>query len=73
MTKIFIDPGHGGSDPGAMGHGLREKDLTLTIALKLREILNDRFAGQTVKLSRTKDATVSLTQRTNMANQWSAD
>ncbi|WP_337970457.1 N-acetylmuramoyl-L-alanine amidase family protein, partial [Virgibacillus salexigens] len=39
MTKILIDPGHGGPDPGATANGLREKDLPLEIALKLRNIL----------------------------------
>lgn len=36
MTKIFIDPGHGGSDPGAVGNGLQEKDLTLKIAKRYK-------------------------------------
>lgn len=31
MTKIFIDAGHGGTDPGAIGNGLQEKNLTLKI------------------------------------------
>src|SRR5699024_1849623 len=38
--KIFIDPGHGGSDPGAQGHGLKEKDLTLDIADRIVKYLN---------------------------------
>ncbi|WP_026571616.1 MULTISPECIES: N-acetylmuramoyl-L-alanine amidase [Sediminibacillus] len=73
MTKIFIDPGHGGSDPGATGNGLQEKHLTLAIALKIRDILNSEYEGHTVMLSRTTDQDVSLTQRTNMANNWGAD
>ena len=36
MTKIFIDAGHGGTDSGAVGNGLQEKVLTLTIAKKLK-------------------------------------
>jgi N-acetylmuramoyl-L-alanine amidase len=39
LYKICLDPGHGGYDPGAMGHGLKEKDLTLDIALRLRSLL----------------------------------
>lgn len=70
MTKIFIDPGHGGSDPGAVGNGLREKDLTLTISKKIESILK---GVATVKLSRTNDKTLSLAQRTKMANDWGAD
>ncbi|MCP3026593.1 N-acetylmuramoyl-L-alanine amidase [Halobacillus sp. A5] len=73
MTNIFIDAGHGGSDPGATGNGLREKDLTLDIALKTRDILNNEYEGHSVKLSRTSDETLSLSQRTNMANDWGAD
>ncbi|HBW39010.1 N-acetylmuramoyl-L-alanine amidase [Desulfosporosinus sp. BICA1-9] len=37
--KLCIDPGHGGYDPGAVGNGLQEKDLTLDICLKLKSIL----------------------------------
>lgn len=73
MTKIFIDPGHGGTDPGAVGNGLREKDLTLYISLKIRDILNAEYTGHTIRLSRTNDTTLSLKQRTDMANSWGAD
>lgn len=38
-VKLFIDPGHGGTDPGSLGNGLKEKDLTLKIALEVRKIL----------------------------------
>lgn len=71
-TKIFLDPGHGGSDAGAGGNGLKEKDITLTIALETRRILLEEYEGVTVKMSREKDTTVSLTQRTNAANAWNA-
>ena len=71
--KIFIDAGHGGNDPGAVGNGLREKDLTLDIAKRIQKYLNDNYTGHTIKLSRTGDTTLSLTQRTNMANAWGAD
>lgn len=73
MVKLFIDPGHGGSDPGAVGNGLQEKNLTLQIALALRNILANEYQGVSLLLSRTGDQTVSLTQRTNAANQWGAD
>lgn len=74
MTKkIFIDPGHGGSDPGAVGNGLKEKDLTLAIALECRKVLANEYTGHLIKMSRTTDATVSLVQRTNAANAWGAD
>lgn len=73
MTKIYIDAGHGGSDPGAVGNGLKEKDLTLDIAKRIQKYLNDNFTGHSVKLSRTGDKTLSLTQRSNDANKWGAD
>ena len=37
--KICIDPGHGGSDPGATAYGLKEKDVNLDVALRLKELL----------------------------------
>lgn len=73
MVKIFIDPGHGGQDPGATANGLQEKSLCLTIALKLRDILQRDYMGHQLKLSRTHDQTLSLRERTDMANRWGAD
>src|SRR5690606_3428745 len=73
MVKIFIDPGHGGSDPGAVGNGLREKDLTLKIAKYMRDYLLANYTGVEVRMSRTNDSTVSLSARTNDANKWGAD
>lgn len=73
MIKIFIDPGHGGSDPGASAHGLREKDVCLLIAMKVKQRLETTYTGHQLKLSRTSDTTVSLRERTIMANQWGAD
>jgi N-acetylmuramoyl-L-alanine amidase len=73
MVKIFIDPGHGGTDPGSAGNGLIEKNLTLQIATTIRNILVNEYEGAEVMLSRTSDQTVSLSERTNAANNWSAD
>src|SRR5690625_4864189 len=73
MVKIYIDAGHGGNDPGAVGNGLREKDLTLDIAKRIRKYLNDNFTGHTIRMSRTTDKTMSLKQRTDDANRWGAD
>lgn len=72
-VRIFIDPGHGGSDIGATGNGLQEKDVTLDIALKTRDILNENYGRNTIKLSRTSDVTRTLDERTDMANQWGAN
>lgn len=71
--KLYLDPGHGGSDPGAQGNGLREKDITLDIALKIRTILANGYENIEVRMSRTNDSSKSLSQRTNEANSWGAD
>lgn len=73
MVKIFIDPGHGGDDPGAVGNGLQEKDITLAISLKLRNLLKAMYRVHTIKLSRTTDVKRSLQERTAMAHKWGAD
>lgn len=72
-VRIFIDPGHGGSDTGTTANGLQEKDVTLDIASKTKDILNEEYSGNTIKLSRTSDATVPLDKRTDMANDWGAN
>jgi len=71
MTRIYVDAGHGGTDPGGMGNGLKEKDLTLKIALKIKGLL-DKYKVD-VRLSRTSDKTMSLSERTTDANNWKAD
>lgn len=51
--KVCIDPGHGGYDPGAIGNGLKEKDITLDICLRLKPLLE--FIGMRVILTRDGD------------------
>ncbi len=71
MTKICIDPGHGGADPGAIGPtGLKEKDVNLAVGLKLAELLKPIAE---VKLTRTKDIAVSLKDRAAIANSFGCD
>ncbi len=70
--KVFIDPGHGGTDSGAVGvNNLYEKHINLAVANEVAKILKQN--GVEVKLSRTTDVTVSLESRTNSANAWKAD
>ncbi|MEM9380707.1 MAG: N-acetylmuramoyl-L-alanine amidase [Planctomycetota bacterium] len=77
--RVFIDAGHGGTDPGAIGNGIVEKEINLDVALRLRELLiadtADTFGGGEweVRMTRTGDSTVSLSQRTAAANAWPAD
>ncbi|MEB1810190.1 MAG: SH3 domain-containing protein [Bacillaceae bacterium] len=63
---IVIDPGHGGSDPGAVGNGLREKDITLRVSLELQKKLE--AAGAKVVMTRTTDSFVSVNKRFEIAN-----
>jgi len=64
VAKTFIiNPGHGGTDPGACGNGIREKDLNLAVALALVPLLTAR--GIDVHLTRTGDTYRSLQQRSN--------
>lgn len=72
MVKFFIDPGHGGTDPGATGNGLQEKNLTLQISKKIRDMLGE-YENTQVRLSREGNQTLTLNQRTNAANAWGAD
>ncbi|RKH76968.1 N-acetylmuramoyl-L-alanine amidase [Corallococcus sp. AB032C] len=68
-----LDPGHGGDDPGAVANGLREKDLTLKIALYARDYIHELYEGVKVYLTREKDVFVSLIERANFANRLNAD
>jgi N-acetylmuramoyl-L-alanine amidase len=66
VRTVVVDPGHGGSDPGAIGWGgLREKDVTLRLARMLRRALVAR--GFQVVLTRDRDETLSLLDRTAIA------
>ena len=69
--KIMIDPGHGGKDPGAVANGLREKDLTLEIGLRIGELLMSR--GAEVHFTRVLDEFVELSERARMANAAGVD
>ncbi|QCJ41002.1 N-acetylmuramoyl-L-alanine amidase [Bacillus sp. S3] len=71
--KLYLDPGHGGTDPGASANGLTEKEITLDIALKINSILHNNYENIEIKMSRTSDTTKSLSQRTNEANVWGAN
>lgn len=73
VVKIFLDPGHGGKDPGAKGFGLQEKDVVLDISKHAADVLTTKYIGVDVKLSRTTDRFVELIDRANMANNWGAD
>lgn len=70
---IVIDPGHGGIEEGAHGvSGIMEKEVVLSIAMMLDELLRERLRARTV-LTRSDDRQVPLQERTRIANDQQAD
>lgn len=69
--KVYIGVGHGGSDPGAVANGIKEKDVNLEVALACYAFLVKH--GVSVKISRTKDAEVWIEKRVKDANAFGAD
>jgi N-acetylmuramoyl-L-alanine amidase len=73
LRIVAIDPGHGGAEAGAEGrNGLLEKDLALSIARRVRELLQERL-GLEVILTRDGDRDLALDERTALANKNKAD
>ena len=77
VRTVVIDPGHGGHDPGAIGAtGLKEKDVVLKIAKRLRTKLLEEgkeFGIENVYLTRTTDKFIPLEERTAIAKKKKAD
>lgn len=69
--KVFIGVGHGGSDPGAIGNGLKEKDLTLAIALACNNELIRH--GVSTQMSRTKDENDTVSEEARECNAFIAN
>ena len=61
---VILDAGHGGGDPGAVGNGMKEKDITLEVTQKVRDILKGK--GYTVIMTRENDSNPSLDSRVNL-------
>jgi N-acetylmuramoyl-L-alanine amidase len=72
ISRIVIDPGHGGHDPGASGRGVTEAELVLDVALKLEQRLL-KIPGIEVVLTRRTNVYVPLDERTAIANRAEAD
>ncbi|KEK25121.1 N-acetylmuramoyl-L-alanine amidase [Bacillus gaemokensis] len=70
--KLVIDAGHGGYDSGAVGNGLIEKELTLQIARRVRDILLANYTIN-IKMTRDSDVFITLSERANIANSFGAD
>jgi N-acetylmuramoyl-L-alanine amidase len=71
-SRIVIDPGHGGHDPGAIKNGVSEAELVLDVALRLEKLLLKQ-PGAAVVLTRRADTYVPLEERTAIANREGAD
>jgi len=72
VSRIVIDPGHGGHDPGAKGKGISEAELVLDVALRLEKQLQ-KVSGVDVILTRRTDEFIALQERTAIANREGAD
>lgn len=72
IFTIVLDPGHGGCDPGAVAHNLRESDLTLRIATYCKNELS-KYARTKVHMTRTGDEFVDLKKRSALAKSVNAD
>src|SRR5262249_33090990 len=71
VSRVVIDPGHGGHDPGAKGKGVNEAELVLDVALRLEKLLQK--AGTEVILTRRTDDFIPLQERPAIANREGAD
>ncbi len=72
VSRIVIDAGHGGHDPGAKGKGVTEAELVLDVALRLEKLLQ-KVTGVDVILTRRTDDFIPLPERTAIANREGAD
>ncbi len=73
INRVVIDPGHGGTDEGTVGHhGLMEKELVLDVAKRLGKLIEERM-GSEVIYTRSDDSFIPLHARTEIANQKRAD
>jgi len=73
LSKVVIDAGHGGRDPGALGKHYKEKDIALAIALKTGKYIEENIEGVEVIYTRKKDEFVELYKRAEIANKNKAD
>ncbi|HEY7290927.1 MAG TPA: N-acetylmuramoyl-L-alanine amidase [Vicinamibacterales bacterium] len=72
VSRIVIDAGHGGHDPGAQGKGVSESELVLDVALRVEKLLQ-KTPGVEVILTRRTDDFIALQERTALANREGAD
>ena len=76
LKTIVIDPGHGGKDPGTLGtkrYSKYEKDIALSVSLKLGNYISNSFPDIKVVYTRKEDVFLELNERTRIANKSNAD
>lgn len=73
ITKVVIDAGHGGKDPGAIGKNSKEKDIALAVALKTGKYIEDSIPGVHVIYTRRTDEFIELHKRARIANESGGD
>lgn len=73
IDRVVIDAGHGGKDPGAIGKHSKEKDIALSIALKVGNYIKENLPGVEVIYTRKTDVFVELYKRAQIANKEKAD
>lgn len=73
VKRLVIDPGHGGRDPGAVGFGLREKDVALSLSRELKAVFQRERPDIEVSLTRDRDKFIPLDRRPVIAKQAGAD
>ena len=71
--RLLLDPGHGGTDPGAVSAGLREADVALDLTLRLARLLAVARAEIAVSLTRTADVTLPTWARAGLSGYYGAD
>lgn len=73
IRVVVIDAGHGGNDPGAVGKNTKEKDVALSVALKLGSYIEKNFKDVKVIYTRKTDVFIELYKRAEIANKANAD
>ena len=73
IQTVVIDAGHGGKDPGALGKNCKEKDINLSVALKLGAYIEENMPSVKVVYTRKRDVFVELNERAAIANRNDAD
>ena len=73
VKTVVIDAGHGGDKPGAIGKKSKEKNITLSLALKLGKLIEDNYPDVRIIYTRTTDVDITLAERARIANRAKAD